>query len=86
MTNPLLALPFVSAIEALEPFGADAPPPARASWIAWRDAWWLWSQRYAARQGGRRRGDRDDPAALEPGADLCAAVDRADLGGERSGG
>ncbi len=37
--------------EALEPFVASAPPPARASWLAWRDTWWLWSQHQVARDG-----------------------------------
>ena len=28
----------------LAPFVASAAAPARSSWLAWRDAWWLWSQ------------------------------------------
>ncbi len=30
--------------EELEPFVADAPLPPRTEWLAWRDAWWAWSQ------------------------------------------
>ncbi len=37
--------------EELEPFVASAAEPARTSWLAWRDAWWLWSQHQAARDG-----------------------------------
>ena len=37
--------------EVLEPFVASATSPARASWLAWRDTWWLWSQHQVARDG-----------------------------------
>ena len=30
--------------EALVPFVPGAPDPPRAIWLAWRDAWWAWSQ------------------------------------------
>jgi len=30
--------------EALAPFVPGAPDPPRATWLAWRDAWWAWSQ------------------------------------------
>lgn len=30
--------------EALAPFVPGAPDPARAAWLAWRDAWWAWSR------------------------------------------
>lgn len=37
--------------EDLEPFVASAAAPVRASWVTWRDAWWLWSQHQSARDG-----------------------------------
>jgi uncharacterized protein YdiU (UPF0061 family) len=30
--------------EALAPFVPGAPDPPRATWLAWRDAWWAWSR------------------------------------------
>lgn len=30
--------------EALVPFVPGAPDPPRATWLAWRDVWWAWSQ------------------------------------------
>ena len=38
----LAGLPAVA--EALAPFVPGAPDPPRATWLAWRDAWWAWSQ------------------------------------------
>ncbi len=38
--------------EELTPCVAAAPEPPRQAWLAWREAWWLWSRALAARPLG----------------------------------
>lgn len=45
--------------EELPPCVAAAALPPRGPWIAWRDAWWIWSRAVGATPGGAERLVRD---------------------------